>query len=110
MVGWGYPRVLDCQCTLAALSERSLAVTNPLSSTSTSVAAPSAHVEIHFALRTLVPQALESMAAPGFPGYGQTSKGTLIPGQSITVNKYNVQVERYLSQGAAALKMQCFIR
>ena len=27
------------------------------------------------------------------------NKGTLVPGQSIAVNKYTVQVERYLSQG-----------
>lgn len=26
-------------------------------------------------------------------------QGTLVPGQTITVNRYNVQVERYLSQG-----------
>lgn len=29
----------------------------------------------------------------------QAAKGTLIPGQTIAVNKYTVQVERYLSQG-----------
>ena len=29
----------------------------------------------------------------------QANKGTLVPGQSITVNKYTVVVERYLSQG-----------
>lgn len=27
------------------------------------------------------------------------NKGTLVPGQTISVNKYTVQVERYLSQG-----------
>ncbi|KIO08518.1 hypothetical protein M404DRAFT_39490, partial [Pisolithus tinctorius Marx 270] len=27
------------------------------------------------------------------------SKGTLVPGQTISVNKYTVQVEKYLSQG-----------
>ncbi|KAI0724779.1 hypothetical protein C8Q72DRAFT_856996 [Fomitopsis betulina] len=32
----------------------------------------------------------------------QPNKGTLIPGQTITVNKYTVQVERYLSQGGFA--------
>ena len=33
-------------------------------------------------------------------GYAaQANKGTLVPGQSITVNKYTVVVERYLSQG-----------
>ncbi|KAI0308360.1 hypothetical protein B0F90DRAFT_1682161 [Multifurca ochricompacta] len=31
-----------------------------------------------------------------------TNKGTLIPGQTISVNKYTVQVERYLSQGGFA--------
>ncbi|KAJ3845354.1 hypothetical protein F5878DRAFT_269261 [Lentinula raphanica] len=30
------------------------------------------------------------------------NKGTLVPGQSISVNKYTVQVERYLSQGGFA--------
>ena len=30
----------------------------------------------------------------------QANKGTLMPGQTIAVNKYTVQVERYLSQGA----------
>ncbi|KAG6830894.1 hypothetical protein H0H92_014045 [Tricholoma furcatifolium] len=30
------------------------------------------------------------------------NKGTLVPGQSIVVNKYTVQVERYLSQGGFA--------
>ncbi|KAM5539991.1 hypothetical protein V8D89_006494, partial [Ganoderma adspersum] len=32
----------------------------------------------------------------------QANKGTLVPGQSITVNKYTVVVERYLSQGGFA--------
>ncbi|KAI1793054.1 hypothetical protein LXA43DRAFT_1081600 [Ganoderma leucocontextum] len=36
----------------------------------------------------------------GYPA--QANKGTLIPGQSITVNKYTVVVERYLSQGGFA--------
>ncbi|KAK7058516.1 Ark- serine/threonine protein kinase [Paramarasmius palmivorus] len=36
----------------------------------------------------------------GFPGYQQ--KGTLVPGQTISVNKYTVQVEKYLSQGGFA--------
>ncbi|KII93982.1 hypothetical protein PLICRDRAFT_411608 [Plicaturopsis crispa FD-325 SS-3] len=31
-----------------------------------------------------------------------TNKGTLIPGQTISVNQYEVQVERYLSQGGFA--------
>ena len=31
--------------------------------------------------------------------YPQQNKGTLVPGQTISVNKYTVQVERYLSQG-----------
>ncbi|KAI3622469.1 serine threonine protein [Moniliophthora roreri] len=37
----------------------------------------------------------------GFPGY-QQNKGTLVPGQTISVNKYTVQVEKYLSQGGFA--------
>ncbi|KAI9508366.1 hypothetical protein F5148DRAFT_1355962 [Russula earlei] len=32
----------------------------------------------------------------------QASKATLVPGQTISVNKYTVQVERYLSQGGFA--------
>ncbi|PIL31318.1 transporter [Ganoderma sinense ZZ0214-1] len=36
----------------------------------------------------------------GYPA--QANKGTLVPGQSITVNKYTVVVERYLSQGGFA--------
>ncbi|CCL98156.1 uncharacterized protein FIBRA_00150 [Fibroporia radiculosa] len=32
----------------------------------------------------------------------QANKGTLVPGQTISVNKYTVQVERYLSQGGFA--------
>jgi hypothetical protein len=31
------------------------------------------------------------------------NKGTLMPGQSIAVNKFTVQVERYLSQGNPTL-------
>ncbi|KAI0275268.1 hypothetical protein BC834DRAFT_965674 [Gloeopeniophorella convolvens] len=31
-----------------------------------------------------------------------TNKGTLVPGQTISVNKYTVQVEKYLSQGGFA--------
>jgi len=38
------------------------------------------------------------MASP-LPYFGAQNKGTLVPGQSIAVNKYTVQVERYLSQG-----------
>ncbi|KAG1749749.1 uncharacterized protein EDB91DRAFT_1109457 [Suillus paluster] len=34
-----------------------------------------------------------------FQVYAQQNKGTLVPGQTISVNKYTVQVERYLSQG-----------
>ncbi|CDO73405.1 hypothetical protein BN946_scf185013.g39 [Trametes cinnabarina] len=34
--------------------------------------------------------------------FAQPNKGTLVPGQSITVNKYTVTVERYLSQGGFA--------
>ncbi|KZP25379.1 hypothetical protein FIBSPDRAFT_389100 [Athelia psychrophila] len=37
-----------------------------------------------------------------FQQYTNTNKGTLQPGQTISVNKYNVQVERYLSQGGFA--------
>ena len=33
-----------------------------------------------------------------FPAYAQR-KGTLAPGQTISVNNFTVQVERYLSQG-----------
>ncbi|KAI5118386.1 hypothetical protein M0805_005848 [Coniferiporia weirii] len=40
------------------------------------------------------------MAYP--PVYAQEQKGTLVPGQVIAVNKYNVQVERFLSQGGFA--------
>jgi AP2-associated kinase len=29
------------------------------------------------------------------------NKGTLVTGQTISVNKYTVQVEKYLSQGSA---------
>ena len=32
--------------------------------------------------------------------FAQQNKGTLVPGQMISVNKYTVQVERYLSQGS----------
>jgi len=35
--------------------------------------------------------------------YPQQNKGTLVPGQTISVNKYTVQVERYLSQGVLNL-------
>jgi len=31
--------------------------------------------------------------------YAQHSKGTLVTGQTISVNKYTVRVEQYLSQG-----------
>ncbi|KAL5533626.1 hypothetical protein ACEPAG_86 [Sanghuangporus baumii] len=40
------------------------------------------------------------MAFP--PMYAQQPQGTLLPGQMIAVNKYNVQVEKYLSQGGFA--------
>ncbi|KIP10158.1 hypothetical protein PHLGIDRAFT_115784 [Phlebiopsis gigantea 11061_1 CR5-6] len=33
--------------------------------------------------------------------FAQQNKGTLMPGQTISVNKYTVQVERYLSQGTS---------
>ena len=38
-----------------------------------------------------------------YQSYAQ-NKGTLVPGQSISVNKYTVQVERYLSQGILSLE------
>ncbi|KAJ6601145.1 hypothetical protein DFH09DRAFT_1355371 [Mycena vulgaris] len=41
------------------------------------------------------------MAQQPYQAYSQ-NKGTLVPGQSISVNKYAVQVERYLSQGGFA--------
>ncbi|KAJ7083388.1 hypothetical protein B0H15DRAFT_1024206 [Mycena belliarum] len=41
------------------------------------------------------------MAQQPYQAYSQ-NKGTLVPGQSISVNKYTVQVERYLSQGGFA--------
>lgn len=34
----------------------------------------------------------------------QQNKGTLVAGQTIAVNRYTVQVERYLSQGTPALR------
>ncbi|KZT73298.1 hypothetical protein DAEQUDRAFT_762221 [Daedalea quercina L-15889] len=41
--------------------------------------------------------------AQAYPqAYMQPNKGTLAPGQTIAVNKYTVQVERYLSQGGFA--------
>lgn len=43
------------------------------------------------------PPSSPSMAHPN-PTYAQPH-GTLAPGQTISVNKYTVQVERYLSQG-----------
>lgn len=44
------------------------------------------------------PSSLPAMQA--YPAaFAQPNKGTLVPGQSITVNKYTVVVERYLSQG-----------
>ena len=43
------------------------------------------------------PPSSQSMAHP-IPTYAQPH-GTLAPGQTISVNKYTVQVERYLSQG-----------
>ena len=44
------------------------------------------------------PPSSQSMAHPN-SSYAQPH-GTLAPGQTISVNKYTVQVERYLSQGA----------
>lgn len=34
--------------------------------------------------------------------HAQQPRGTLVAGQTISVNKYTVQVERYLSQGQCA--------
>ena len=34
-----------------------------------------------------------------------TAKGTLMPGQMISVNKYNLQVEKYLSQGMSSTSL-----
>ncbi|KIJ66181.1 hypothetical protein HYDPIDRAFT_109176 [Hydnomerulius pinastri MD-312] len=39
------------------------------------------------------------MQQAAFQPYQQQNKGTLLPGQTISVNKYTVQVEKYLSQG-----------
>lgn len=41
--------------------------------------------------------------------YPSEHKGTLLPGQTISVNKYTVQVERYLSQGPPQFRLlhQC---
>ncbi|KAH7923886.1 hypothetical protein BV22DRAFT_1047856 [Leucogyrophana mollusca] len=39
------------------------------------------------------------MQQQAYQAYANTPKGTLVPGQTISVNKYTVQVERYLSQG-----------
>ena len=49
-----------------------------------------------------------AMAQPqGFPQrYAQQNKGTLVPGQTISVNKYTVQVERYLSQGMSIAALE----
>lgn len=44
----------------------------------------------------------ERRMAQQMQAYAQ-NKGTLVPGQSISVNKYTVQVDRYLSQGTPAL-------
>ena len=41
-----------------------------------------------------------------YHAYAQ-NKGTLTPGQSISVNKFTVQVERYLSQGKF-LRLNCY--
>ena len=37
--------------------------------------------------------------------YAQQARGTLMPGQMISVNKYNVQVERFLSQGEHTVRL-----
>ena len=49
--------------------------------------------------RTPYLPATTTMAAMA-QAYMQPNKGTLVAGQTIAVNKYTVQVERYLSQGA----------
>ena len=49
--------------------------------------------------RSLVCPALDGQMQAFQQPYAQPNKGTLVPGQSITVNKYTVVVERYLSQG-----------
>jgi len=38
-----------------------------------------------------------------YQAYALNNKGTLQPGQTISVNKYTVQVERYLSQGTISV-------
>jgi len=44
---------------------------------------------------------LQFLPKEHFMAFQQASnKGTLVPGQTISVNKYTVQVERYLSQGS----------
>ncbi|KAG2045116.1 hypothetical protein BDR03DRAFT_907797 [Suillus americanus] len=42
---------------------------------------------------------MQQQQQQGLQAYAQQNKGTLVPGQTISVNKYTVQVERYLSQG-----------
>lgn len=54
-------------------------------------------LEILSTHRTHRPPSSQPMAHP-IPTYAQPH-GTLAPGQTISVNKYTVQVERYLSQG-----------
>ena len=52
----------------------------------------------------LRPAPFSTPAMQAYPqAFGQSNKGTLVPGQSITVNKYTVVVERYLSQGLSLL-------
>lgn len=51
-------------------------------------------------LCSLGPAPTRLPAMQAYPqAFAQPNKGTLVPGQSITVNKYTVVVERYLSQG-----------
>ena len=53
----------------------------------------------HTTIHNVPPTELNLMAnQQAFQAYPQ-DKGTLTPGQTISVNKHTVQVERYLSQG-----------
>ena len=35
--------------------------------------------------------------------YMNNDRGPLVPGQTISVNKYTIQIERYLSKGASII-------
>ena len=69
---------------LAAL----IALDDPVKAAVTVEAIPPALSVVHSITSTMQQQA-----------YPVENKGTLLPGQTISVNKYTVQVERYLSQG-----------